>query len=129
METEKRLGGIIRLARLQKRLSQIQLAKQLGMTQATISRAENGLDLRLSTLVDIARALDLEPLLAPRSLVPAIESLVGGGRARRNALIHDADDNRPYVESLDHDGDVGLPKTAARFAGGGKAVPISRHER
>jgi transcriptional regulator with XRE-family HTH domain len=95
------LGRMLREARLGKNLSQLELAKQLGMTQTTISHAESGRDLKFGTLVEIARALDLEPLLAPRAFVPAINALIRGGPGQRNALIHAADDDRPYRESLD----------------------------
>jgi transcriptional regulator with XRE-family HTH domain len=96
------LGAALRRARLEKKLSQLSLAQKLGVTQATISHAENGRDLKVGTLVEIARALDLEPLLAPRRLVPAITTIVGadvGGR--RIPISHGADDDAPYIEQID----------------------------
>jgi transcriptional regulator with XRE-family HTH domain len=42
-------------------LTQEQLAGRAGVTNATISRLEQGQDARLSTLVKLAKALDIEP--------------------------------------------------------------------
>jgi hypothetical protein len=47
------------------------------MTQTTVSRAEGSGDIRLATLVEIARALDLEPTLIPRRWIPAFQALFG----------------------------------------------------
>lgn len=48
-----------------------------GVPQAQISRFESGaVDLRLSSLVSLARALDLELELIPRKALPAVESIV-----------------------------------------------------
>jgi transcriptional regulator with XRE-family HTH domain len=95
------LGESLRQARVDKKLSQLELARKLGFTQATISHAENGRDLKLGTLVEIARALDLEPLLVPRKLVPAINTIVGTEAAnRRTAIIHDAGDDTLYTEEI-----------------------------
>ena len=66
----------LRQGRREHGVSQASLAESLGFRQATISRAEQGGDIRLFTLVQIARALDLEPLLVPRRLVPAIQAVV-----------------------------------------------------
>ncbi len=92
------IGEAIRKARLGRRLSQLQLAQQLGLTQRTISHAESGRDLRLATLVEIARALDLEPLLVPRNLVPAINVIVGDGGGLRQPAIYSGDDDEVYSE-------------------------------
>src|SRR5580658_6168990 len=95
------VGEAIRTARVGKRLSQLQLAQELGLTQRTISHAESGRDLRLATLVEIARALDLEPLLVPRSLVPAINAIVGdSNRPATAAFAADADER--YNEDVAH---------------------------
>jgi hypothetical protein len=40
------------------------------------TRIERGGDLRLSTLLEMARILDLEPMLIPKRLVPAIQALI-----------------------------------------------------
>jgi len=42
-----------------------------------ISKVEKGaVDLRLSSLIELARALDLEFMLVPRPVVPAVRSII-----------------------------------------------------
>ncbi len=78
-------------------MSQIDLARTLGLAQATVSKAESGHDFRVSTLIQMARALDVELLLVPRNLVPAIAVILGDtGRDR----ISDESDEL-YSEDLD----------------------------
>lgn len=62
------LGTILQRQRILRGLTQKQLASQLGMRQATISQLEGGLPgARLSTLMDVLAALDLELLIGRRS--------------------------------------------------------------
>lgn len=66
----------LREAREAKQLSQRELSRLAGVPQAQISRIESSsVDLRLSSLVAIASALDLEIALVPRNAVPAIKSI------------------------------------------------------
>jgi transcriptional regulator with XRE-family HTH domain len=63
-------------AREAKGLSQRALAERVGIPQGHISRIENAnVDLQASSLIQIARALDLELMLIPRNALPAIEAL------------------------------------------------------
>jgi transcriptional regulator with XRE-family HTH domain len=74
----------LRQARLRKGWSQRDLSQKAGVPQAHISRIENGVvDVKLSTLVELARFLDLDLVLAPRAALPAIQ-----------ALIHEAEANQ-----------------------------------
>ena len=67
----------IKDARTRKGFSQRELSANSGVPQAQISKFENGsVDLRLSSLVALVRALDLELELVPRKAVPAIKSIV-----------------------------------------------------
>lgn len=67
----------IRDARKAKGLSQSELSSRIGVPQSHISKIENGaVDLKLSSLIQIARALDLELKLVPRKSLPAVESIV-----------------------------------------------------
>jgi transcriptional regulator with XRE-family HTH domain len=67
----------LREARTAKGLSQRDLSKLVGVPQAQISRIEaNTVDLRLSSLIAIGRALDLEVTLVPRKAVPAVKSIM-----------------------------------------------------
>ena len=71
--------------------SQRALSKLAGVPQGHISKIENGtVDLRLSSLVALARALDLELTLVPRKTVSAVQSIVrtserGGNKS--NSLV------------------------------------------
>lgn len=67
----------LRQARLAKGWSQRDLSGKARIPQAHISRIESGsVDVKVSTLVELARLLDLELLLAPRSSIPAVEALI-----------------------------------------------------
>jgi hypothetical protein len=48
----------------------------LKFSAANLSRIENGKDLRVSTLLDIARTLGLEPMLVPKMYVPSVRALL-----------------------------------------------------
>ncbi len=75
----------LKAARKRKGLSQRALSKLAGVPQSHISKIENGaVDLRLSSLVEIARALDLEVTLVPRKSVTAVQSIVRSGQSARN---------------------------------------------
>lgn len=66
----------LRAAREQKGLSQRELSALAGVPQSHISKIENGgVDLRISSLSAIARALDLELTLVPRKALPAVKSV------------------------------------------------------
>lgn len=74
-ETQE-IADRLRQAREAKQLSQRELSRLAGVPQAQISRIEsNSVDLRLSSLVAIPSALDLEIALIPRKAVPAIKSI------------------------------------------------------
>ena len=64
-------------ARISKGLSQVELAKRLGTPQSHVSRLEAGkVDIRSSSLVELARLVDLEIMLVPRTWVPAVRKLI-----------------------------------------------------
>lgn len=67
----------LREAREKKAISQRELSARSGVPQAQISRLESGaVDIRLSSLVALSRALDLEIELVPRKALAAVESIV-----------------------------------------------------
>lgn len=89
------IAEALRAAREAKGLSQRALGERAGAPQSHISKVENGLvDLRVSSLVAIARAVDLELVLVPRRSVPAVDSIARsfaddaarGGKTARRAL-------------------------------------------
>ena len=63
--------------RTAKGLSQRALSERTGVPQSHISKIESGgTDIRLSSLTELARALDLDLRLIPRKAVPAVDSVV-----------------------------------------------------
>ena len=67
----------LKKARKAKGLSQRELSAKSGVPQSHISKIENGaVDLRVSSLIALARTLDLELELVPRKTVPAVQSIV-----------------------------------------------------
>ena len=76
------ISNTLKEARQAKQLSQRQLARMAGVPQSHISKIENaGVDLRISSLTEIARALDLELMLVPRKAVPVLRSIMRGASA------------------------------------------------
>ncbi len=72
----KRLIAGLKQGREAKGLSQRALGAKIAVPQSHISQIEGGkVDLQTSSLIEFARAVDLEVMLVPRSLVPAVEAL------------------------------------------------------
>ena len=68
VRTPGQFGEALRRYRLSRGWSQTQLAQQVGLRQATISRIENGHDAtRIDTLCAVLAVLDLELTVAPRT--------------------------------------------------------------
>jgi transcriptional regulator with XRE-family HTH domain len=77
------IGTLLKQARETKGLTQRALSQLAGLPQAHISKIENGtVDLRVSSLVELARVLDLELTLVPRKALPAVHSII---RSRKDA--------------------------------------------
>lgn len=96
------IAGKLKEARKAKGLSQRALAKLARVPQSHISKIENaGVDLRLSSLTEIARALDLELTLVPRNTVSAVRSIVRSAQPEIPSLTSLAlHDNLGKVEKL-----------------------------
>ena len=93
----------LREARASKGLSQRALAIRVGVPQSHISKIESGsVDLRLSSLIEIARALGLEITLVPRTALPAVQSIVRSTAPtkRTDTLTDIAKEYQQLVESL-----------------------------
>lgn len=85
MQTESLIHAL-RDARVRKGWSQRELSKRAHLPQAHLSRIENGaVDLKLSTFLELARLLDFEPVLAPRTAVSAVSALLREADANRDA--------------------------------------------
>lgn len=71
-----KLAKALKKARKQKGLSQQTLSQRVGLPQGHISNIENSrVDIKLSSFIELARALELEPMLIPRTLVNTIQAL------------------------------------------------------
>ena len=69
-------AALIKAARERKGLTQRELGERVGLPQSHLSKIESAqVDLQASSLIEIARALDLELALLPRSALPAIQAL------------------------------------------------------
>ena len=93
----------LRKAREAKGLSQRELGRKADMPQGHISKIENGtVDLRLSSLVALARALDMELALVPRKVLSPVKSLV---RSSLADALGDSGTPRPLysLDEEDHD--------------------------
>src|ERR1035438_9847916 len=67
----------IKDARAKRGWGQRELGAQIGLPQPHISAIESGEVVpRFDTLLDIVRVLNLDLLLVPRALVPAVQSLI-----------------------------------------------------
>lgn len=88
----------IRDARLRQGLSQVELAKKLGVTQGTISRAERGHgDIRLGTLLELTHALDLDLVVITRSQRGLVDRVTADRRTGPTA-IYTGMGEEPYVD-------------------------------
>jgi transcriptional regulator with XRE-family HTH domain len=80
------LIGQVREVREASGLSQRGLSDRTGQTQSHISQIESGkMEPGLSSFIDMARALDLEVVLVPKKLLPAVTGLM---RAQATPNIH-----------------------------------------
>lgn len=70
------IGLALKDARLKKGLSQRSLGKKAGIHQSHLSKIEAGVvDLQISSLIELSRALELELMLIPRRFVPAVRAV------------------------------------------------------
>ena len=77
------LAEVVRRTRQAKGWSQRDLSARTHMPQAQISRIENAdVDPQVSTLIELARALELELQLIPKSALTAVEATVRSTAAR-----------------------------------------------
>lgn len=89
----------LREARINKGWSQRELSTHSGIPQSHISKIESGaVNLRVSSLIALARVLELELFLAPRKSAPAIQSII-----RASKGMYNEDEQAPPAYSLDGD--------------------------
>lgn len=83
------LGGRLTRVRLERNLTQAQLAEQAGVSKRTVQRLESGdVSPQLSGFIRVCRVLDLIEhfdLLVPEPLPSPVEQLKLGGKRRKRA--------------------------------------------
>jgi transcriptional regulator with XRE-family HTH domain len=92
----QQIASELKAARIARGLSQRALSELAAVPQSHISKIESGgVDLRISSLAEIARALDLEVMLVPRTKLSAVRSITrrgnSGAAERRPAYSLDED--------------------------------------
>ena len=101
--TEQILDSL-REARVRKGFSQRELSARSGVPQSHISKIESGgVDLRVSSLIALARVLDLELFVVPKKSVPAIKSIIRSSNGTHNNGL--SDESEPMSPAYPLDGD------------------------
>jgi transcriptional regulator with XRE-family HTH domain len=99
-DIRKQLFDRLRTARLDRQLTQQELAGKLGLRQRQISDLERAaMDPRLSTVQNVARALDLELMLVPRHLISLIEGLERAGSTAERQPMYTIDDDEERLDA------------------------------
>ncbi len=107
-DTTQTISDVLREARLRKQLSQQALAQKLDLRQRQISDLERATtDSRLSTIQNVARALDLELILVPRNLISAVDALQRAGTDRGKRPLYALDDETEGVPGESPHAEVG----------------------
>ena len=87
------LAAKLKTARENKGLSQKALGAKIGIPQSHISKMEQGIvDFQVSTLIEMARALDLEPVLVPREFLSAVEAIQQVSRGTKSIPAYRLDE-------------------------------------
>ncbi len=76
-ESLQTIAQALKAARKKNGLSQRQLSAKVGLPQSHISKIEKGaVDLQASSLIQLARVLNLELMLVPRPFILAVKTLI-----------------------------------------------------
>lgn len=87
IDSIEHLVKILKAAREKKGLSQRALSAKVRIPQSHISKIEKGeVDLHTSSLIELARTLELELVLIPRQLIPIVKRLQRDDEPRIYAL-------------------------------------------
>ena len=81
---------VLRQQRRDHSWSQAELGERIGLGQEHVSNIERGkTSPRVDTLLDVVRALDLDLVLVPRTLVPAVQALMR--EYQHGSAVHEGD--------------------------------------
>ena len=101
------IARTLKEARKTQGLSQFELSTKAGIPQSHISKIENGaVDLRISSLVELARVLELELEFVPRNAVTAVRAITR--QSKQSALVQpqsDIHDVKTVMPAYSLDGD------------------------
>lgn len=100
------LRKTLREARTHQGWGQRELGSKIGLPQPHISAIESGRVVpRFDTLIDIVRVLELDLVPVPRSLVPAVQSLIRAQKEPESVEkpMYAANDEERGPERRDHD--------------------------
>jgi transcriptional regulator with XRE-family HTH domain len=98
----KEIGKLVKQTRLQKNITQQQLADKVGLYRSTISEMENGRAASLLSFIQVMRGLDKLEILDFLSAVPAVSPLKlakSKGLFRKRASVTKNNDSRLPEES------------------------------
>ncbi len=124
-DTPSSLSDALRQARSSRQLTQQELARRLGLRQRQISDLERAtVDPRLSTIQNVARALDLDVMLIPRHLISTVEGLqrAGSDAAARPMYALGEEDTEPDADEQPHE-EVGGNGESQDSAAPGRRLP------
>jgi transcriptional regulator with XRE-family HTH domain len=100
-ESIQHIAAAIKAARKKKGLSQRELSAKVKIPQSHISKIEKGLvDLQVSSLIQIARALELEPVLISRMYLPAVRAIQDGPRTSKQIRAYRLPDEEEEPDEL-----------------------------
>ena len=89
------LGRLLKAARVASKMTQAQVAEMAGLSRPRYRDIETGsAAARITTLINVARAVGLEMMLVPQAMVPAVKALLHA---------HDDDDLPAFVSSYQDD--------------------------
>lgn len=94
--TQQEVGKRLARYRLNKNLTQVEMAEEAGVSRATITRLENGSSTQLSNFIRVLRVLDLlenMDVLIPVPPVSPMEQLKMAGKQRQRASSESKDTN------------------------------------
>ncbi|HVC06664.1 MAG TPA: helix-turn-helix transcriptional regulator [Solirubrobacterales bacterium] len=125
----RELGSRLARTRLERNVSQEQLAREAGVAKTTVERVESGREVRLTSLVRILRALgqlDALDRLIPEPLPSPLERVRLGGRRRQRARHSPNKDQRQGNVWRWHDLGSGAEDDTVAQAGEEKAPRSAR---
>jgi transcriptional regulator with XRE-family HTH domain len=92
----QQIAATLKASREKLALSQRALGERVGLPQSHVSKIEAGaVDLKLSSLIELARALDLDVVLVPRKLLPAVDTII-----RANPASEGTTQNRQVTKQV-----------------------------